>query len=259
MTDETERRRAVWVLWMARGLGVGALALIALGFLFIMEGPGFLVLGFAVGLVALLVGAVVGRRVRKRREGEEESAGGGESTAVVFAGFALGCGALVGALALLSWLLPSHLWPGGYDRQRAQKTVCLSNVKNLALALQMYLADNDDAFPAAEVWCDPLVEYTNSEERLQCPEARDLRCGYAYNRALSGARRRDLADPATTVAIFESDVGWNAAGDASILPLAPRHLEGDTYGLADGRGLWVKREDLSLGQAEIGWSAEGDG
>jgi prepilin-type N-terminal cleavage/methylation domain-containing protein/prepilin-type processing-associated H-X9-DG protein len=35
-------------------------------------------------------------------------------------------------------------------RESARKAVCLSNVKNIALALQMYLSDNGDAFPPRE-------------------------------------------------------------------------------------------------------------
>ncbi len=35
-------------------------------------------------------------------------------------------------------------------RESARKAVCLSNVKNLALAIQMYLADNNDTFPPSE-------------------------------------------------------------------------------------------------------------
>ncbi len=35
-------------------------------------------------------------------------------------------------------------------RESARKAVCLSNVKNIALAFQMYLADNNDTFPPAE-------------------------------------------------------------------------------------------------------------
>jgi hypothetical protein len=66
----------------------------------------------------------------------------------------------------------------------------------------------------------------------------------------------DIAKARATVAIFESDVGWNAAGDASILTAVPRHRDGDNYGCADGRALWVKREVLALGQAEIGWPVE---
>ena len=35
-------------------------------------------------------------------------------------------------------------------RESARKVVCLSNVKNIALAIQMYLADNNDTFPPGE-------------------------------------------------------------------------------------------------------------
>ncbi len=35
-------------------------------------------------------------------------------------------------------------------RESARKAVCLSNVKNVALAIQMYLADNNDTLPPAE-------------------------------------------------------------------------------------------------------------
>jgi prepilin-type N-terminal cleavage/methylation domain-containing protein/prepilin-type processing-associated H-X9-DG protein len=35
-------------------------------------------------------------------------------------------------------------------RESARKAVCLSNVKNIALAIQMYLADNNDVLPPAE-------------------------------------------------------------------------------------------------------------
>ena len=35
-------------------------------------------------------------------------------------------------------------------RESARKAVCLSNVKNMALAVQMYLGDNNDVFPPSE-------------------------------------------------------------------------------------------------------------
>ena len=35
-------------------------------------------------------------------------------------------------------------------RESARKAVCLSNVKNIALALQMYLGDFNDSFPPGE-------------------------------------------------------------------------------------------------------------
>ena len=45
-------------------------------------------------------------------------------------------------------------------RESARKAVCLSNVKNIALAIQMYLADNNDTFPTME-HRQEVVDYFN--------------------------------------------------------------------------------------------------
>jgi prepilin-type N-terminal cleavage/methylation domain-containing protein/prepilin-type processing-associated H-X9-DG protein len=45
-------------------------------------------------------------------------------------------------------------------RESARKSVCLSNVKNLALAVQMYLADNNDCFPPQE-YRQEVIDYFN--------------------------------------------------------------------------------------------------
>ena len=43
-------------------------------------------------------------------------------------------------------------------RESARKAVCLSNVKNLALAVQMYLGDNNDCFPPHETRSE-VIDY----------------------------------------------------------------------------------------------------
>jgi prepilin-type N-terminal cleavage/methylation domain-containing protein len=45
-------------------------------------------------------------------------------------------------------------------RESARKAVCLSNVKNIALAVQMYLGDNNDCFPPQEYRKD-VIDYFN--------------------------------------------------------------------------------------------------
>ncbi|HUW09931.1 MAG TPA: prepilin-type N-terminal cleavage/methylation domain-containing protein [Anaerolineae bacterium] len=45
-------------------------------------------------------------------------------------------------------------------RESARKAVCLSNVKNIALAIQMYLADNNDTLPPKEHRPEVLAFYT---------------------------------------------------------------------------------------------------
>jgi len=120
---------------------------------------------------------------------------------------------------------------------------CLSHVKNISLAIQMYVADNDDRFPPAGDWCGILDEYVKNRDVFRCPEARGTSgWDYAYNALLSAKSMYDLTDPANTVAIFESDAGRNAAGGPELLPDEPRHSGGDNYGFADGDAQWIKRK-----------------
>ncbi len=46
-------------------------------------------------------------------------------------------------------------------RESARKAVCLSNVKNIALAIQMYLADNNDTLPPSE-HRQEVIDYFNT-------------------------------------------------------------------------------------------------
>lgn len=257
MSEDTRSAGPVWRLWVARGLGYGGLLLTLFGIFVLPQGiaPRLHLLGVALMLVALVMGVPASRRVRRLRAQEGTSAGG---TGWAVGGLALGLALALSAPFLLSWLLPSHIWPGRHDTRHPHRAICLSNVKNLAIALQMYLQDNDDVFPLAAGWCDSLGDYVKNESMFQCPEAPDLRCAYAYNRALRGASMSNFADPVTTVAIFESDIGWNAAGDASRLTAVPRHLDGENYGFADGHAQWLKREHLSLGKTDIYWSRDGE-
>lgn len=153
-------------------------------------------------------------------------------------------GTVISGLALLSIpLLAAMVFPVFMRaRSTAQKAVCLSNVKNISLALSMYMADNNDRLPAAADWCGDLEEYVRNYDVFYCPVAGDLDCAYAYNSDLSGADFASFADPASTVAIFESDLGWNASGlPQDLLPSEPRHLGGENYGYLDGHAQWVPR------------------
>ena len=54
-------------------------------------------------------------------------------------------------------------------RESARKAVCLSNVKNIALALQMYFADNNDTFPPAEHRAEVVDWYETRWDNPGCP------------------------------------------------------------------------------------------
>jgi len=140
-------------------------------------------------------------------------------------------------------IFPAMLYPVFHRaRAAARKAVCLTNVKNVSLGLLMYMSDWNEICPDSANWCETLDEYIKNREVLVCPDAPKQDCGYAYNAALSDLHLAAVADPTNTVALFESDRGWNAAGDpAALLPIEPRHLGGDNFGYLDGHARWLPR------------------
>lgn len=202
------------------GLAVASLILGILG-AFVITG----LLGLIFGIIALV--QIGGSRGRLR----------GQGLAIA--------GTVISGLALLSIpLLAAMVFPVFMRaRSTAHKAACLSNVKNISLGLQMYMADNNDRLPAAADWCGDLEDYVRDYDVFYCPVAPDLDCAYAYNSDLSGADLVSFADPTSTVAFFESDLGWNASGlPQDILAPEPRHLDGDNYGYLDGHAQWVPRD-----------------
>jgi len=160
-------------------------------------------------------------------------------------------GMCISGLALL--ILPAMLFPVFMRaRESARKVQCLANTMNLATALLIYASEYDGVLPPAQAWCDAASDYLQGPRPFVCPNARELRSGYAYNSAVAGLSRTDLADPAGTIAIFESERGWNAAGGPELLVATPRHLLGDNFGLADGHTNWLPRRD----QAQLKWQAQ---
>ena len=131
---------------------------------------------------------------------------------------------------------------------------CLANVKNLAIALNMYLADYN-APPDPRRWCDQLLDYVKNKDVYRCPEARGSEYGYALNTGVGNVNRdaaRYHGPAGDVVSIFESDRGWNAHGGRELLPAQPRHLDGDNYGFLDGHARWFERE----GADKLRWKLE---
>jgi prepilin-type processing-associated H-X9-DG protein len=127
------------------------------------------------------------------------------------------------------------------SRESARKAICLSNMKNLALAMQMWLADHDDRFPTTERWVDELMPYLRNEEVLKCPaDESGARSSYALNRAVIGKRLTDVEDPSALVVFYETaNPGENPVGGPEDVASPARHLGGNSFGYADGHARWV--------------------
>lgn len=132
-------------------------------------------------------------------------------------------------------------------KERAQTINCVSNEKQLALAVRIYQGDHTNQFPAAATWCDAIKpEVGGAEIVFKCPAAKQGdRCDYAFNAALSGMDASNV-DP-RTVMIFESDAGWNANGGAELMVNPARHEHGRIYvvAFADGSVQMMRQSQLN--------------
>jgi len=153
--------------------------------------------------------------------------------------------AVVALSVLIAFVVVAMALPHFMRFQGSTRPICLSHVKNLALAMYMYADDYDGHFPASAAWCNALCDYVGNLDNFHCDKAPSLPCGYAYNSPMPAISLKQLSDPRRTVVIFESARGWNAAGGIELLPSEPRHGGGDYYGFADGRARWVKRSEAS--------------
>jgi hypothetical protein len=150
----------------------------------------------------------------------------------------IGCGGLFILLLAGVAMMGAMLFPVfSQARERARQAVCLSNLKQMSLAMQMYAQDYDDRLPRRVDWMDALGPYIKAEPVFHCPSVQaegQTSYGYAFNSALAGQKRSKLPRLARTPALYDSsDLSRNASDPVTSLPNPPRHL-GNIIGYADG-------------------------
>jgi prepilin-type N-terminal cleavage/methylation domain-containing protein/prepilin-type processing-associated H-X9-DG protein len=166
-------------------------------------------------------------------------------------------------------------------REKARQTSCLSNVKQIGLAILMYAQDYDETLPRASNWMaqwdgvegpnwtlqvSPYIKDGMKLVEQGCP-SNQFPPKYAYNcfqlgtTPLMGGTVRALAQitmPAETVFVQDgpSQSGFGtyaiAYWDGSWFPtigsawgtVAPGHNEGLNVGWADGHGKWMQGKKL---------------
>jgi len=105
---------------------------------------------------------------------------------------------LLVVIAIIS-MLASILFPTFRSaREKARQAVCISNQRQLAIAMEMWIQDHSERLPSAEtVWQD-----LGSDVRkiLVCPTmGDDIPNGYLYNNALSGLAEGRVQFPLRTI------------------------------------------------------------
>lgn len=123
-------------------------------------------------------------------------------------------------------------------RDRARQTACLSNERQLGLAVLQYSQDWDESFPSGtrsstgQGWACQAYCYVRSAAIFRCPEdpgnrseddaplvADAFRVSYGLNCNLSGARQAELNAPAMSVLMFEvNDAAAPATRMESVSP-----------------------------------------
>jgi len=196
-------------------------------------------LGFT--CVTAVIGLVLGFLAHDRiRKSNGQLTGSGMATAGIVLSLIF---MLVGLLAVPAGMLLPAL---SKAKQRAQSINCMSNIKQLELAVLLYSGDHKDVLPSATTWCDDITQQAASPQAFRCPAGDPGQRGhYAFNAKLSNLPNLKITNPMKTVMIFETDQGWNASGGPELLPKSPRHGRAVVVGFADGHAEVVTQARLS--------------
>ncbi|MFO8078880.1 MAG: DUF1559 domain-containing protein [Armatimonadota bacterium] len=136
-------------------------------------------------------------------------------------------------------------------REKARQTSCLSNTKQIMLAVLQYAQDYDETYPYASSWGDPdnrvywddaLQPYINNEQIFRCPSSPGQANGYGWNYQNfgymssagsfsygPGKTLAEVAEPAETIIIGDNpDQGYYGAGSLFIYGPSQRDADGNS-------------------------------
>ncbi len=188
------------------------------------------IVGFAIGLgiVAIILG-IIGQNQIKASMGRQK--GGG----LAIAGIVVGC---IGTVAFIPIILGAILYPV-FDnaRMKARDSSCMSNLKQLSLAVSAYTQDYNGKMPIADKWSDAIAPLTNESRVFRCPSARKLDCGFSFNDKLDQVSLEKITIPSNTPLLFDAKGGWNSALPVSSFDA--RHQGGYNISFVDGHVTWV--------------------
>ncbi len=164
-------------------------------------------------------------------------------------------------------------------REKARQTSCLSNMKQLGLAMMMYMDDHDEMFckvservGANYKWFSPIAPYIRNTQMLFCPSLRGAagsgspQTDYVLNGCFAqGAHLALFQDPASQIMVaergadkpYEGYKPWPADGLSwdnldtyqhgtpahnhfDHLARDTRHNGGSNYNFGDGHAKWLR-------------------
>jgi len=155
----------------------------------------------------------------------------------------IACGSGCGCLGFIA-IFAAILFPVfAQARMKAREVSCMSNVKQMDLAVAMYMQDHNEVMPASRGWMDTLQPYLAGAQKgsaspdmsvFHCPAVPAGDYGYAYNSQLSRKSLADINDPRQAIELYDSsDLTRSASDPVTSLPSPPRHLH-NIIGYVDG-------------------------
>lgn len=157
----------------------------------------------------------------------------------------------------------------GHAKYNAQRSSCLSNLKQIALACAYYTRDYDGVLPPISQGQAGWAELIEPEEKMwpafRCPSgaqaAATFSSDYFFNARIAGEKRSRISVGSLTIAFGDGMDNGATNSHLSELPLdwksdekspAQRHLSGANYGFVDGHVKWLKPEKVSVETPKIG-------
>lgn len=160
-------------------------------------------------------------------------------------------------------------------REKARQASCLSNQKQMGLAYTMYAQDFDERGPCADYmagswrmsWDALLYDYVKNEPIFICPTYGTRKesgcysrtpmgwlpiCGYAFNQDVRQRAIAEIAVPAETIVIADSNCKVNPHDGRINFPGEPypstyshngvwrAHNDGANFAFCDGHVKWMK-------------------
>lgn len=92
------------------------------------------------------------------------------------------------------------------SHEDSKKLICISNLKQISSAMQLYLDDSNGRFPP-QGWQSELMPYTRNADLCSCPKIPSEKHGqgYAMNVSLMGVVAATITEPELMPMFFETD------------------------------------------------------
>ena len=152
-------------------------------------------------------------------------------------------------------------------RAKAKQASCASNLRQIGLAVNMYIQDYDERTPP-NTWqdgtwafrqyltaADRIYPYVKNSQIFACPTFGELgpcptqvgspfpyvnRCSYGFNNwVLSGRKLGEIIEPANLFMVMDAKNWWNDTCQ-NAYRLCHRHNEGANFCFADGHVKWLR-------------------